>query len=76
MVVRDGKFEVIGEGAVTVVCAKNSTHTNLPYIKPDEAIGIFDVGFHVLPDGYKYDLKKREPILQSHKKIMAAANED
>jgi cyanophycinase len=76
MIVRDGEFEVIGEGAVTVICAKNSTHTNLPYIKSDEAIGIFDVGFHVLPKGYKYDLKKREPIAQSQKKIMAATNDE
>lgn len=76
MVVLDNQFEVIGEGAVTVVCAKDSTHTNLPYIKSDEAIGIFDVGFHILPRGYKYDLKKREPIARSHRKVMAAANEE
>ena len=68
MVVRDNQFEVVGEGAVTIVCAKDSTHTNLPYIKSDEAIGIFNVGFHILPKGYKYDLKKRETITQSHKK--------
>ncbi len=76
MIVRDGKFEVIGEGSVTVVCAKDSAHTNLPYIKKDEAIGIFNVNFHVLPKGYKYDLKKREPIAQSQKKMMAATNEE
>ena len=76
MMVQNGKFEVIGEGAVTVVCAKNSEHTNLPYIGKDEAIGILGVNFHVLSEGYKYDLKKREPIAQTFKKMMAAKNED
>ena len=76
MVAQGEKFEVIGEGAVTVVCAKDSTHTNLPYIKANQAIGIFNVSFHVLPEGYHYDLKKREPIARSEKKIMAAANDE
>jgi cyanophycinase len=62
MVVQDGSFEVMGEGAVTVICAKNSMHNNLPYIKSEEAIGIVGVNFHILPEGYKYDLEKREPI--------------
>jgi cyanophycinase-like exopeptidase len=59
------------------VCAKNSAHTNLPYIGKDEAMGIFDVAFHVLPEGYKYDLKKREPIAKTFKEMTsAAANEE
>jgi cyanophycinase len=76
MIVTDGKFEVIGEGSVTVVCAKNSNHTNLPYIRPKENIGIFGVDFHILPEGYEYDLKQREPIPQTFREMMAAANEE
>jgi cyanophycinase len=70
MVVIGNEFEVIGEGAVTVVCAKNSMHTNLPYIKTEETIGIFGVNFHVLPEGYKYDLATREPIVPDIKKMV------
>ena len=70
MIVQDSSFEVVGEGAVTVICAKNSNHTNLPYIKTDEAIGTFGVNFHVLPDGYKYDLQNREPIVPDIKKMV------
>jgi cyanophycinase len=70
MIVQGDKFEVIGEGAVTVVCAKHSMHTNLPYIKTDETIGAFGVNFHVLPAGYKYDLQKREPITPNIKKMI------
>jgi cyanophycinase len=62
IVVEEGLFQVIGEGSVTVICAKNSTHTNLPYIKVDDTIGIFGVNIHVLPDGYKYNLAEREPV--------------
>jgi cyanophycinase len=70
MIVQGGKFEVMGEGSVTIVCAKHSMHTNLPYIKTDEAIGAFGVNFHVLPAGYKYDLQKREPITPNMKKMV------
>lgn len=70
MIVQDSHFEVIGEGAVTVICAKNSMHTNLPYIKTDDAIGTFGVNFHVLPEGYKYDLRKREPVTPDIKKMI------
>jgi cyanophycinase-like exopeptidase len=55
---------------VTVVCAKHSMHTNLPYIKNDDTIGAFGVNFHVLPEGYQYDLQKREPIAPSVKKML------
>jgi cyanophycinase len=70
IVVQGDKFEVIGEGAVTVICAKNSMHTNLPYIKSEETIGIVGVNFHVLPEGYKYDLAKREPIVPNIKAMV------
>jgi cyanophycinase len=70
MVVEDGKFEVIGEGAVTVICAKNSMHTNVPYIRTEETIGIFGVNFHILPNGYKYDLRRREPITPNIKEML------
>jgi cyanophycinase-like exopeptidase len=40
-------------------------------------MGIFNVAFHVLPEGYKYDLKKREPIDKTFKEMTAApANEE
>ena len=69
-VIQGDKFEVIGEGAVTVICAKNSMHTNLPYIRTEDTIGIFGVEFHVLPEGYKYDLQKREPVTPNIKEMV------
>jgi cyanophycinase len=69
-IIQGNKFEVIGEGAVTVICAKNSLHTNLPYINTEDTIGIFGVNFHVLPEGYKYDLQNREPITPNIKEMV------
>jgi cyanophycinase len=69
-VVKGSKFEVIGEGAVTVICAKNSAHTNLPYLKGEETITIFGVDFHVLSEGYAYDLANREPIAPNIKEMV------
>jgi cyanophycinase len=73
MIVEGEEFSVVGEGAVTVVCAKHSTHTNLPYLDSRGVIGIFGVDFHLLPEGYRYDLKKREPVARAFKEIKAAA---
>lgn len=69
-VIQGNKFKVIGEGAVTVICAKNSMHTNLPYIKSAETISIFGVDFHVLSEGYEYDLANREPITPNIKEMV------
>lgn len=60
-VIHKNKFEVIGEGAVTVIDVGKSQHSNLPYLKKSDSIAIFGVNINVLPKGYKYDLDKREP---------------
>lgn len=76
MIVSGSTFEVVGEGAVTIIDAGEAQHTNLPYIETDQAISICNVKFHVLPNGFKYDLAKRETIPLPLKNIAAAANEE
>jgi cyanophycinase len=61
--VSDSKFEVIGEGAVTVVDESEITHSNIGEILKDEALAICGAKLHILPHGYKFDLKTRKPIL-------------
>jgi len=52
-------------------------HSNLAYRHDGEPLGLFDVCTHVLPDGYRYNLKKREPISPALKNFTAAStNED
>lgn len=61
-VVNDSRFEVIGEGSVTVVDAGGISFTNLPEIEKDENLALFGVQIHVLPSGHKYDFETRSPV--------------
>ena len=75
LVINNGEFRVIGEGVVTIIDGSRMTHNDLPYRKDRETLGMFGVQIHVLPSGYKFNLKKREPISPSLKK-MAGANDE
>lgn len=55
-------FKVIGDGAVTVVDGKNISHTNVSELNPNEVLAITNIKLHVLPRGYRYDLKSRMPM--------------
>ena len=57
----NGSFKVIGEGTVTIVDGSRMRHTDLPYRKEDETVGMFGVTVHVLPEGYTFNLKQRKP---------------
>lgn len=63
MVVIDNQFEVIGEGAVTVVDAAGVTYTNMPDVEGDASLALFDITLHVLPAGYGFDFHSRRPFL-------------
>ena len=63
IVVSNNQFEVIGEGAVTVVDVSEITHTNLGQILKDEDLAICGAKLHILPHGYRFDLAKRSPII-------------
>ncbi|MBD2004872.1 MULTISPECIES: cyanophycinase [Cyanophyceae] len=61
--ISDNKFEVIGEGAVTIVDESGITHSNVGEILKDEALAVCGARLHVLPHGYKFDLQTRKPIV-------------
>jgi cyanophycinase len=63
MIVKDTEFEVIGEGAVTVVDAGAITYTNLPDIDDGDALAIYNVKLHVLSAGHRFDLGNRCPVI-------------
>jgi cyanophycinase len=62
IVVTDDQFEVIGEGSVTVVDESDVTHNNIDKILKDEPLAICGAKLHILPHGYKFDMKTRKPI--------------
>jgi cyanophycinase len=64
VVVNNNQFEVVGEGAVTVIDVAEITHTNLGQILKDEDLAICGAKLHILPHGYKFDLKTRKPIIE------------
>ena len=72
---QNGKFTVIGEGTVTVMDGSQMRHTDLPYRKADENVGMFGVTVHVLPSGYSFDVKERRPIAPELKKLAGVEDE-
>lgn len=71
MIINKGEFEVIGEGAVTVVDGGAMTYTNAPDIKRDDNLALADVKLHVLPEGYKFNLHERLVIVPNKLKTRA-----
>lgn len=65
MVVTDSQIEIIGQGCVTIVDESDSTYNNMDQILRDEALAIFGAKLHILPHGFKFDLKTRKPILNN-----------
>ena len=65
MVVTDNQIEVIGAGAVTIVDESDATYNNMGEILKDESLAICGAKLHILPHGFKFDLKTRQPILNN-----------
>ena len=72
---QNGKFTVIGEGTVTVMDGSQMRHSDLPYRKDDETLGMFGVTVHVLPSGYSFDVNERTPIAPELKKLAGVGDE-
>lgn len=54
--------EIIGEGAVTIVDVASISHTNINESLHDEALAICGAKLHILPHGYRFNLKKRDCV--------------
>ena len=57
-------FEVIGSNAVTIIDGSHSDYSNVLELEPDEILAFTNIKMHVLPAGYKYNIKTRKPILR------------
>ncbi|MBD3880223.1 cyanophycinase [Phormidium tenue FACHB-886] len=62
IVVQDGEFRVLGEGAVTVIDRSASTHNNLGQLQRNQPMTVFGVKLHILAEGYRFDLRSYQPI--------------
>jgi cyanophycinase len=72
LVVKDDIFEVIGEGAVTVIDAGALTYTNVPALEPNEGLALYNVKLHILPAGHRFSLSERQPIIEKHSRAEIA----
>lgn len=63
IVVTGDEFQVIGSGAITVVDESTATHNNLEGLLKDEAIALCNVKLHILPHGYRFNLKTHQPLV-------------
>lgn len=63
-VIVDGdEFEVVGQNAITVVDESEATHNNLQGLLRDEGLAVCGVKLHILPHGYRFNVKTRQPIV-------------
>ena len=60
--VNGDEIEVIGDGAVTIVDVANIEYTNLDESLHDESLAICGAKLHILPHGYRFNLKQRKCI--------------
>jgi cyanophycinase len=63
LVVEGTEFEVIGEGAVTIIDGGAMNYTNLPYVDECKGLALYGVSVHVLPEGHRFDLANRRPVI-------------
>lgn len=59
----DGHFIVVGSQTVTVVDASSSEATNVSDTDSSQALILTPITIHVLPEGYGFNLRRREAIL-------------
>ncbi|MBD2231278.1 cyanophycinase [Phormidium tenue] len=63
IIVTGDEFQVVGAGTITVVDETTATHNNLEGLLKDEPIALCDVKLHILPHGYRYNLKTQTPLV-------------
>lgn len=71
IIVKKNEFEVIGEGAVTVIDGSQMNFTNAPDVRSGGNLALSGVKVHILPEGYKFSLTERCMVIP--KKPRAAA---
>jgi cyanophycinase len=74
IVVGGDEVRVIGRGSVTVVDESGATYNNLDEVLKDEAIAVCGIKLHVLPHGFSFNLKTRQPILSQNNRPAAIAS--
>jgi cyanophycinase len=61
-VFRDGTFQVLGKGTITVVDCKHLTHTNYDETSENAPLSLHNLKLHILSQGDRYDYRNRQVL--------------
>lgn len=59
---REGYLEVLGRGTVTIVDAREMSHTNHAQVETHEPLSLHGLHLHILCHGDRYDIQKHQPM--------------
>jgi cyanophycinase len=62
---KDGTFEVIGKGTITIIDPGNLTHTNYPMVTELAPLSLHNLKVHVLSPGDRYHYQRRAVLATS-----------
>ncbi|MEG4347207.1 cyanophycinase [Microcoleus sp. A003_D6] len=62
ILVSGDELEVIGESAVTIIDESEKLHDNIDGRLKDEGLAICGAKLHILPHGYRFNLKTHQPV--------------
>ncbi|MEG4807783.1 cyanophycinase [Microcoleus sp. F8-D3] len=65
ILVSGDELEVIGESAVTVIDESEKLHDNIDGRLKDEGLAICGAKLHILPHGYRFNLKTHQPVFDN-----------
>lgn len=65
VIVSGDEFEVLGEGAVTIVDESEITYNRQESTWQSQSLSVFGVKLHILAEGCRFNLRTRQPIAQT-----------
>ncbi len=65
ILVSGDELEVIGESAVTIIDESEKLHDNIDGRLKDEGLAICGAKLHILPHGYRFNLKTHQPVVDN-----------
>ncbi|MGG6293056.1 cyanophycinase [Leptolyngbya sp. AN02str] len=68
IIVNEDELEVVGSGSVTVVDESGATYNNVEHLLADEHLAVHNVKLHILPHGFRFNLKTRQPTVPQEEK--------
>ena len=71
IIVKKDEFEVIGEGAVTIMDGSEMSFTNAADVQSGGSLSLSGVKTHVLSEGYKFNLTERSMVIPKSPRAIA-----